>query len=54
MTAGVWNLLFGLVAVAAAASGRFELPFFGGATSLLIAGALVAALGVFRDRPRLP
>jgi len=48
MIAGVWNLLFGLVAVAAGVSGRFELPLIGGSTSLIIAGALVAAYGVFQ------
>jgi len=46
MIAGVWNLLFGLVAVAAGASGRFELLFVGGSTALEVAGSLVTLLGV--------
>lgn len=48
MKAGVWNLGFGLVAIAAGASGKFALPFTNGPTPLVIAGAAIAALGVFQ------
>lgn len=48
MVSGVWNLLFGLIAVVAGASGRFELLFVGGSTALVVVGALVAAFGAFQ------
>jgi hypothetical protein len=48
MKSGVWNLGFGLVAVLAGATGEFT--FFGtnSTTLLVVAGALVATLGVFQ------
>jgi hypothetical protein len=51
MRAGVWNLGFGLVAIAAGASGKFALlgtsgPM--GSTLLVVAGAGLAAFGVFQ------
>jgi tetrahydromethanopterin S-methyltransferase subunit C len=48
MKSGVWNLGFGLVAVAAGASGKFTLPGTSSPTLLIVAGALVATLGVFQ------
>ena len=48
MKAGVWNLVFVLAAVAAGASGQFALPFTGSPAALMIAGGLVAALGIFQ------
>ncbi len=48
MKSGVWNLGFGLVAVAAGASGQFTLPGTSSGTPLIVAGAVVAALGVFQ------
>jgi len=48
MTAGIWNLLFGLIAIAAGASGRFQLLFVGSSTALIVAGAIVAAFGVIQ------
>ena len=48
MKTGIWNLGFGLVAIAAGASGRFT--FFGTNSPMLlmVAGGLVAALGVYQ------
>jgi len=48
MKTGIWNLGFGLVALAAGASGQFT--FFGtqSSTLLMIGGGLIAALGVFQ------
>jgi hypothetical protein len=48
MKSGVWNLGFGLVAVAAGASGQFTLLGTSSSTLLIVAGAVVAALGVFQ------
>ncbi len=48
MKSGVWNLGFGLVAVAAGASGQFTLLGTSSSTLLMVAGGLVAALGVFQ------
>lgn len=48
MKSGVWNLGFGLVAIAAGVSGQFALPFTSSSTGLVIAGAVVAALGVYQ------
>jgi hypothetical protein len=46
MKTGVWNLVFGLVAVVAGASGRFTLFGMGSSTALTVAGALLAAFGL--------
>jgi hypothetical protein len=46
MRAGVWNLVFGLVAVAAGLSGRFVLPWTHNPLYLVIAGAALALFGV--------
>jgi len=48
MKAGVWNLGFGLVAIAAGASGQFTLLGTNSAPLLMAAGGLVAALGVYQ------
>jgi hypothetical protein len=42
------NLTFGLVAIAAGASGQFALPFTSNPLLLVIAGGLVAAFGVYQ------
>lgn len=46
MKAGIWNLGFGVLAVLAGASGNFVLPFTSTPTPLIIAGALLAVLGL--------
>ena len=48
MKAGVWNLGFGLIAIAAGASGQFVIPGTSNPMYLVIAGAALAALGVFQ------
>ncbi|MGO9833254.1 MAG: hypothetical protein ACLP1X_03475 [Polyangiaceae bacterium] len=48
MKSGVWNLGFGLVAVAAGASGQFRLPLTSSPTPLMAVGALVALFGVYQ------
>jgi hypothetical protein len=48
MKSGVWNLGFGLVAVAAGASGQFTLLGTSSSTLLIVAGAVVATFGVFQ------
>ncbi len=48
MKSGVWNIAFGLMAVAAGASGRFHLPFTEGPIPLMIAGGVVAAFGLYQ------
>jgi hypothetical protein len=55
MRAGVWNIVFGLVAVAAGASGKYALPFTSSPLPLMVLGGAVAAFGayqLFRDRGR--
>ena len=58
MKAGYWNIGFGLVAVAAGASGRFALLGTGSPMWLsAIAGGALTVFGVYqlvrdRDRPR--
>jgi hypothetical protein len=46
MKAGLWNIVFGLVAIAAGASGRFALPGTSSPWPLVAAGALLAAFGL--------
>jgi hypothetical protein len=48
MKAGVWNLGFGLIAIAAGASGQFVIPGTSNPMILVGAGALLAAFGVFQ------
>jgi hypothetical protein len=48
MKSGFWNLGFGLVAVAAGATGQFKLIGTDSSTWLMVAGGAVAALGVFQ------
>jgi hypothetical protein len=48
MKAGIWNLGFGLLAVAAGASGQFALPGTTSPTPLIVLGAVLAAFGVFQ------
>jgi hypothetical protein len=48
MKSGVWNLGFGLVAIAAGASGQFTLLGTNSSSLLMIAGGAIAALGVFQ------
>jgi hypothetical protein len=45
---GFWNVGFGLVAVAAGASGQFTLIGTDSSKWLMVAGGAVAALGVFQ------
>jgi hypothetical protein len=45
---GFWNVGFGLVAVAAGASGQFTLIGTDSSKWLMVAGGVVAALGVFQ------
>jgi hypothetical protein len=45
---GIWNLLFGLVAIAFGASGQFALMGTNSSQLLLGAGALVAFIGVIQ------
>jgi hypothetical protein len=46
MKAGMWNLGFGIAAVLAGASGRFVLPFTSSPTPLIVAGSLLAVVGL--------
>lgn len=48
MKAGVWNLGFGLVAIALGATGQFSLWGTDSPTYLMIAGGVLAAFGVFQ------
>jgi len=48
MKSGVWNLGFGLIAVAAGASGQYRLPMTSSPTPLIVVGALLAAFGVYQ------
>ncbi|MGZ3424109.1 MAG: hypothetical protein ACXWUG_00900 [Polyangiales bacterium] len=48
MFAGIWNLLIGLAAVAAGASGRFSLIGTNSSMLLMIAGGALAAYGVYQ------
>ncbi len=48
MKSGMWNLGFGLVAVAAGASGQFVLPGTNSPTPLVAVGAVLAAFGVYQ------
>jgi len=55
MRAGIWNLLFGLVAVAAGASGKFVLPFTTSPLPLMVLGGAIASFGAYqlwRDRAK--
>jgi hypothetical protein len=46
--AGIWNILIGLAAVAAGASGRFSLIGTNSSMLLMIAGGALAAYGIFQ------
>jgi hypothetical protein len=48
MKTGLFNLAFGLVALVAGASGQFAFIGTSSSSLLMIAGGLVAALGVFQ------
>ena len=48
MRPGVWNLGFGLVAVAAGVSGKFTLLGTGSPTALIVVGGLLAAFGLIQ------
>jgi hypothetical protein len=55
MRAGVWNILFGVAAIIAGASGRFTLLFTHSPLALMVAGGALAAWGVYqlvRDRAK--
>ncbi len=46
--AGIWNILIGLAAVAAGASGRFSLIGTNSSVLLMVFGGLLAAYGVYQ------
>jgi hypothetical protein len=48
MKAGVWNLGFGLIAIAAGASGQFTLMGTNSSTLLVGAGVVLTGLGVYQ------
>lgn len=48
MAAGIWNLLFGLAALAAGASGRFHFIGTNSPMLLMIVGGAIAAFGVYQ------
>jgi uncharacterized membrane protein YgaE (UPF0421/DUF939 family) len=48
VAAGIWNLLFGLAALAAGASGRFHFIGTNSSTLLMVVGGAIAALGVYQ------
>jgi hypothetical protein len=48
MRAGVWNLVIGLLAVGAGASGRFALIGTHSSTALVVIGGCIAALGLYQ------
>jgi hypothetical protein len=48
MSAGVWNLGFGILAVIAGLSGRFTLIGTHSSTALYVVGGCIAALGVYQ------
>jgi hypothetical protein len=48
MSAGVWNLIIGVLAVVAGLSGRFTLIGTHSSTALYIFGACIAALGIYQ------
>lgn len=48
MKSGVWNLGFGLIGIAAGASGQYTLPGTTNPLYLVLLGAAVAGLGVFQ------
>lgn len=48
MKAGIGNLVFGLVAVAAGASGQFAIPFTNSPTALMVAGGALALFGAYQ------
>jgi hypothetical protein len=56
VAAGIWNLLFGLAALAAGASGRFHVIGTNSPALLMIVGGAIAAFGVYQivraKRPR--
>ncbi len=48
MAAGIWNLLFGLAALAAGASGQFHFIGTNSSTLLMAVGGAIAAFGVYQ------
>lgn len=48
MSSAIWNIVFGLLAVGGALSGRFQLPFTKGPVPLLIVGIAITALGIYQ------
>ena len=48
MKAGMWNLAFGLIAIAGGASGQLTLFGTGSSTWLMIAGGVLAAFGLIQ------
>jgi hypothetical protein len=48
MSAGIWNLLIGLAAIAAGASGQFHFIGTNSPTLLIVVGAVIAAFGAYQ------
>jgi hypothetical protein len=48
MGAGIWNLVFGILAIIAGLSGRFTLIGTHSSTALYVVGGCIAALGVYQ------
>lgn len=48
MAAGIWNLVFGLAALAAGASGQFHFIGTNSSTLLMIVGGAIAAFGAYQ------
>lgn len=46
--AGIWNMLFGLLAIGLGASGRFNLMFTNSPFALIAVGAAIFLWGVFQ------
>jgi len=57
MRAGVFNVIFGIVAIGMGLSGKFSLLFTNSSTALIVFGGACSAWGlfqIFRDRSRGP
>lgn len=48
MGSAIWNIVFGLLAIGGALSGRFKLPLTEGPYPLLAVGVAITALGVYQ------
>jgi hypothetical protein len=48
MSAGVWNVIIGLVMLAGGLSGRFSLLFTNSSLALAVVGGVIAAVGGYQ------